>query len=107
MRVNNYHAVFAGLLQATEQPERVLRELDLPAEFVDLPRRDFWTASVPLDHPVHAALSDLSRVELLSLYAREPAAVRAAGERVDAALAPKSPHSRGTFARETGRRGWA
>lgn len=107
VRVNNYHAVFAGILQATEQPERVLRELDLPAEFVDLPRRDVWSGSVPLDHPVHAALSDLSRVELLSLYAREPAAARAATARVDAALAPKSPHSRGTFTREAGRRRWA
>lgn len=62
---------------------------------------------MPLDHPVHAALSDLSRVELLSLYAREPAAARAAAARVDAALAPKSPHSRGTFTREAGRRKWA
>jgi hypothetical protein len=107
LSVNNYHAVFAGLLQVTGEPERALRELGVPEEHADLPRRDVWSGRVPLDHPVHASLTDLSRVHLLALYLREPSAVGATVVRIDGALAGRVPHQRGTYAREAGRRRWA
>lgn len=107
VEVNNYHAVYAGLLQVTDQPARALRSLGVPREYWDLPRRDVWSSELPLDHPVLENLQGLSRIRLITLYLAEPGAIAAAAGRLGQALSAVETHRRGSFSREAGRRRWA
>lgn len=104
LRANNYHAVYAGLLRVTREPERALRALEIPREDWDLPRRDVWSARIPPEHPVHEALRSLSRWRLLALYVSDPVAMRATARRIATTLAREQTHRRGTYPRSAGRR---
>lgn len=104
LMVNNYHAVFAGLVPVSSHPESVLRALSLPKEYSELPRTDIWSGHVPLDHPVFDRLSSLSRWKLLSLYLTDGAALRATAARISMELGAQATHPQRTFARESGRR---
>ena len=106
LEVNNYHAVYGGLLRVTGQPDLALRFLGIPSEYRDLPRRDVWAAELPLDHPVLEHLEGLSRLRLLKLYLSEPAAIVAASDRIDETLATVETHRRGSFPRGMGRGRW-
>jgi hypothetical protein len=106
LEVNNYHAVYGGLLRVTGQPDLALRFLGIPPEYRDLPRRDVWTAELPLDHPVLEHLEGLSRLRLLMLYLSEPGAIVAASDRIDETLATVETHRRGSFSRAMGRGRW-
>jgi hypothetical protein len=100
---NNYHAVFAGIVKASENPDRVLQDLGVPEEHWQLPRRDIFSACVPFDHPVHRYLAGLSRVRLAGLYLREPVAVRQVLGEVQEKLARRRTTARGNFERSEAR----
>lgn len=98
--VNNYHAVYGGILRVTDDREGVLRDLGISERYWRLPRRSVFAAGVGRDHPVHQQLGDLSRWWLLGRYLREPKAIlRVAGhiQRVHATL---ESHPRATVARD-------
>lgn len=99
VRVNDYHAVFGGILELTSDPERVLRALGLPEEHWDLPRQDVFSAGIPRDHPVHDHLTPLSRTTLLRLYATDPPALQGVRKNVESVLALRRAHPRGNFVR--------
>lgn len=96
---NNYHAVYAGLARVAAEPDVVLRDLDLPERFHDLPRRDVFSGRIPPDHPIHAELGDLSRFHLLAIYARDPHALVGVANRVQAEMARLRTHTRGNYTR--------
>lgn len=96
---NNFHAVYAGILQVSSEPEQVLEELAIPRQHWDLPRKDMWSGKVTVDNPVHAHLADLSRRELLWLYLEDPGAILAAGRKIQRELARLESHTRGSFVR--------
>jgi len=102
---NNYHAVYGGLMRVASDPERVLRALDVPQRWWDLPRSDVWSSGVGLDHPVHESLARLSRLRLLWLYAADPPAVARVGGQVLAELAKVRSHPRGELERRAEDRG--
>jgi hypothetical protein len=104
LEVNNYHAVYAGLLQVTGEPDRALRSLGIPIEHRDLPRRDVWSADLPAGHPVPEHLRDLSRWRLLALYLADPEAIEATADRIGRSLSTVETHRRGSFPRDVGRR---
>lgn len=97
VRVNNYHALYGGLLKVSSHPDAVLESLEIPPEDWNLPRRDVWSGRVPLDHPVFERLDNLSRWRLLLFYAEDPAALKAVGTKVMHELARYQSHTRGTF----------
>lgn len=103
LRVNNYQAVYGGILLVSSRPDRVLQNLGIPAAYGDLPRTDVWSGHVPADHPVFARLQGLSRPRLLGAYLTDPAALRGAADRIEHALGTVSSHTRGNFSRAAGR----
>jgi len=96
---NNYNAVYGGLLRVASDPQHVLRTLGVPREFDDLPRADLWSAGIGFDHPVHAALANLSRVRLLGLYASDPPAIARVAGQVERVLVRERAHRRGELER--------
>lgn len=102
---NNYHAVYGGILRVSSRPERVLRDLHIPAELWNLPRTDAWSAGVDLNHPIHRHLRDLSRSRLLASYLADPAASLAVLEKVASTLTLTESHPRGNRQREVKDRG--
>jgi hypothetical protein len=103
LQVNNFHVVYAGILQVSGEPDRVLSSLGIPDAYRNLPRKDVWSGRIPVDHPVHAHLEDLSRWRLLGLFLREPRAVKAAAIKIQRELAAPVSHTRGNFSRDAGR----
>lgn len=96
---NNYHAVYAGIAQVVAEPNVVLRDLDVPERFHDLPRRDVFSGRIAPEHPVHAELADLSRFRLLAIYATDPQALIGVVSRVQAEMARVRTHTRGNYTR--------
>lgn len=103
LEVNNYHAVYAGILQASSDAPRALGALGIDQQFVDLPRSDVWSGNVPLDHAVFQPLKSLSRWRLLRLYASDPAALAFVAARVEEVFGATGAHLRGNFSRASGR----
>lgn len=97
---NNFHAVYGGILRVASDPDQVFDRLNVPAEFRDIPREDAWTAGITLEHPVHAHLKKLSRLELLWLYLSDPPALLQTLRNIANDLLLIASHPRGTYPRE-------
>jgi hypothetical protein len=80
-----------------DDPEQVLTELGVPAEYRDLPRRDVFSARIGPQHPVHGSLVGLSRWQLLRLYAARPEALARVAFRVAREMAQVRTHTRGNY----------
>lgn len=100
---NNYNAVYAGIAQVSAEPRQAMEALGVPEEFRDLPHRDVFSSRIPPHHPVHAHLSDLSRLHLLGLYLSEPQATAAALARTHGEMALLRTHTRGNYPRTEAR----
>ena len=96
---NNFHAVYGGILRVASDPDQVFDRLNVPAEFRDIPREDAWTAGITLEHPVHAHLKNLSRLELLWLYLSDPPALLQTLRNIANDLLLIASHPRGTYPR--------
>lgn len=96
---NNYHAVYAGILKVSQDPQSVLQALGIPTEYWDLPRRDIFSTRVSSEHPVHESLANLSRARLASLYLADPSAIGSTLTIVRNKLTLPAPHTRGNFPR--------
>ena len=103
LEVNNYHAVYAGLIEASSDPNRVFEEIGIVQEYRMLPRRDVWSGNVPMGHPVFAQLRNLSRWQLLRLYLSDGSAVLATAGRIEDVFASPKMHLRGNFSRAADR----
>lgn len=95
--VNAYHAVFAGIMKVTDEPDRVLAALGIPQQYADMPRQDIFSAEIPRQHPVFGELTQLSRLRLACLYLVEPQAMLRVFREVMSELEPPVPHRRGNF----------
>ena len=104
LEANNYHAVYGGILVVSGDPDRVFNALDVPEEFRGLPRSDIYSAHIPLDHPVHGHLRDLSRPMLAWLYFTEPGALVKVAARIQRELASVETHRRGNRSRDEAQR---
>lgn len=96
---NNFHAVYGGILRVASEPDQVFDRLGVPAEFRDIPREDAWTAGIALEHPVHQHLKNLSRLELLWLYLKDPPALQQTLKNISSDLLLVASHPRGTYPR--------
>lgn len=95
--VNDYHATFAGIARVSSQPEEALAAAGVPDRFLDLPRRDVFSAGIGPQHPVHEHLAGLSRWRLLRLYLADPAALGGVRTWVENELTRPRTHTRGNF----------
>jgi hypothetical protein len=100
LEYNNFHAVYGGILKVSTRPEQVFESLGIPAEHREIPREDAWTAGVGIDHPVHAHLRDLSRLQLLRFYLADPQALRATLAKIADDLLLVASHPRGVYPRQ-------
>ncbi len=81
--MNNFHAVFLGIAELSQAPDRALGQLGVPPSLWHLRGRSFFSLSAAERAQVQAsgALQRLSRAQLLGLFLAEPGAlVRAAAQ---------------------------
>jgi hypothetical protein len=99
---NRYHAIFGGILVVSSHPERTLESLGVPKEYWGLPRRDVFSGRIAVDHPVHEAISRVSRWQVALQYLQDPTAIERSLDRILGALSASASHERGTRQRGVG-----
>ena len=100
LEYNNFHAVYGGILKVSAEPEKIFDRLGIPIEHQAIAREDAWTAGVGIDHPVHAHLRDLSRLQLLRFYLEDPQALKATLAKIADDLLLIASHPRGVYPRQ-------
>jgi len=103
-RINNFNAVFSGIVEVSSRPEEVLESLGIPTEYGALRGKSFYDLDDGEYTPELAErLRRLSRLQLLGLYLRDPAALRRATAGAGKALSLSRLRYPGHFEEAAGR----